>query len=70
MLSILLLLDEPNPFDPIVPEIAATAFSDPATYEYNARLYTQRYANGSQPTQSDVDNALVMLRQGRGEAES
>jgi ubiquitin-conjugating enzyme E2 D/E len=44
LLSICSLLNEPNPKDPLVPEIADLYMSDRQTYDENARLYTQKFA--------------------------
>jgi len=44
LLSICSLLNEPNPKDPLVPEIADIYMRDRQTYEENARLQTQKYA--------------------------
>lgn len=44
LLSICSLLTDPNPDDPLVPEIAQTYKSDRAKYETTARSWTQKYA--------------------------
>eukprot|EP00056_Hartaetosiga_gracilis_P014139 m.239822 g.239822 ORF g.239822 m.239822 type:complete len:148 (-) comp14097_c0_seq1:160-603(-) len=44
LLSICSLLTDPNPDDPLVPEIARTYKTDKATYEKKAREWTQKYA--------------------------
>jgi ubiquitin-conjugating enzyme E2 D/E len=44
LLSILSLLTDPNPDDPLVPEIAHIYKTNRAEYEMNARDYTVRYA--------------------------
>ena len=44
LLSILSLLTDPNPNDPLVPEIAALYKADRAQYEVNAREWTALYA--------------------------
>ena len=44
LLSICSLLDDPNPDDPLVPEIARLFKSNKAKYEANAREATMRYA--------------------------
>ena len=44
LLSICSLLTDPNPDDPLVPDIAKEYKSDRAKYETNARDWTNRYA--------------------------
>jgi ubiquitin-conjugating enzyme E2 D/E len=44
LLSICSLLNDPNPKDPLVPDIADLYNKDKAKYEENARIWTQRYA--------------------------
>jgi ubiquitin-conjugating enzyme E2 D/E len=44
LLSILSLLTDPNPNDPLVPEIAQLYKADKAMYEEKARQWTQKYA--------------------------
>lgn len=44
LLSISSLLDDPNPDDPLVPEIANICKSSPETYKKNAQKWTQQYA--------------------------
>eukprot|EP00300_Choanocystis_sp_HF-7_P033224 c45524_g1_i1.p1 GENE.c45524_g1_i1~~c45524_g1_i1.p1 ORF type:complete len:163 (+),score=24.19 c45524_g1_i1:48-491(+) len=46
LLSISSLLTDPNPDDPLVPEIANLCKRDRAEYEAKARQHTQRYAMG------------------------
>ncbi|KAK6943288.1 Ubiquitin-conjugating enzyme E2 [Dillenia turbinata] len=46
LLSICSLLTDPNPDDPLVPEIAHMYKSDRAKYECTARSWTQKYAMG------------------------
>jgi len=46
LLSICSLLTDPNPDDPLVPEIAHMYKSDRAKYESTARSWTQKYAMG------------------------
>ncbi|KAI3956616.1 hypothetical protein MKW92_034345 [Papaver armeniacum] len=46
LLSICSLLTDPNPDDPLVPEIAQMYKSDRAMYEATARSWTQKYAMG------------------------
>lgn len=45
LLSITSLLTDPNPNDPLVPEIANLYKRDKAAYEMEARTWTQRYAS-------------------------
>lgn len=44
LLSICSLLTDPNPDDPLVPEIAHMYKTDRAKYEATARSWTQKYA--------------------------
>ncbi|CAD6219533.1 unnamed protein product [Miscanthus lutarioriparius] len=46
LLSICSLLTDPNPDDPLVPEIAHMYKTDHAKYESTARSWTQKYAMG------------------------
>ncbi|KAG5550903.1 hypothetical protein RHGRI_009367 [Rhododendron griersonianum] len=46
LLSICSLLTDPNPDDPLVPEIAHMYKTDRAKYEMTARSWTQKYAMG------------------------
>jgi len=46
LLSICSLLTDPNPDDPLVPEIAHMYKADRAKYESTARSWTQKYAMG------------------------
>ncbi|RWW06677.1 hypothetical protein GW17_00029978 [Ensete ventricosum] len=46
LLSICSLLTDPNPDDPLVPEIAHMYKADKTKYETTARSWTQRYAMG------------------------
>ncbi|RHN41744.1 putative aminoacyltransferase, E1 ubiquitin-activating enzyme [Medicago truncatula] len=46
LLSICSLLTDPNPDDPLVPEIAHMYKSDKTKYEATARSWTQKYAMG------------------------
>ncbi|GFY99239.1 ubiquitin conjugating enzyme 8 [Actinidia rufa] len=46
LLSICSLLTDPNPDDPLVPEIAHIYKTDRAKYEMTARYWTQKYAMG------------------------
>ncbi|KVI10301.1 Ubiquitin-conjugating enzyme, active site-containing protein [Cynara cardunculus var. scolymus] len=46
LLSICSLLTDPNPDDPLVPEIAHMYKNDRAKYEATARAWTQKYAMG------------------------
>lgn len=45
LLSICSLLNDPNPKDPLVTEIANMYMQDKSTYEYNAREWTRKYAS-------------------------
>uniref|UniRef100_A0A0D3E433 UBC core domain-containing protein n=1 Tax=Brassica oleracea var. oleracea TaxID=109376 RepID=A0A0D3E433_BRAOL len=47
LLSICSLLTDPNPDDPLVPEIAHMYKTDRAKYESTARSWTQKYAMGN-----------------------
>ncbi|KAL3622201.1 Ubiquitin-conjugating enzyme E2 10 [Castilleja foliolosa] len=46
LLSICSLLTDPNPDDPLVPEIAHMYKTDRSKYEQTARSWTQKYAMG------------------------
>ena len=46
LLSICSLLTDPNPDDPLVPEIAHMYKTDRAKYEATARSWTQKYSMG------------------------
>ena len=46
LLSICSLLTDPNPDDPLVPEIAHIYKSDRSRYEETAREWTRKYARG------------------------
>ncbi|CAI0441579.1 unnamed protein product [Linum tenue] len=46
LLSICSLLTDPNPDDPLVPEIAHMYKTDRAKYETTAKSWTQKYAMG------------------------
>jgi ubiquitin-conjugating enzyme E2 D/E len=39
------MLTDPNPNDPLVPEIAHLYKADPVEYAMNARSWTEKYAN-------------------------
>jgi len=45
LLSICSLLNDPNPDDPLVPDIADQYTNNRAAYEITAREYTAMYAN-------------------------
>lgn len=47
LLSICSLLTDPNPKDPLVPEIADLYIRDRVKFEENAREWTRKYASGS-----------------------
>lgn len=44
LLSIQSLINEPNPTDPLMPEIADLYITDRTTYNKNAQEYTKKYA--------------------------
>lgn len=46
LLSVCSLLTDPNPDDPLVPEIAHMCKADRARYEQTARTWTHKYAMG------------------------
>ncbi|GBC00663.1 hypothetical protein RclHR1_03930013 [Rhizophagus clarus] len=46
LLSILSIFTDPNPEDPLVPEIAREYKTDRNRYETNAREWTRKYASG------------------------
>ena len=46
LLSILSMLTDPNPNDPLMPDIAQQYTNSRAEYEETARMWTQRYATG------------------------
>ena len=46
LLSICSLLSDPNPSDPLVPELAKIYIENQAIYMQNAREYTLQYAGG------------------------
>lgn len=52
LLSICSLLTDPNPDDPLVPEIAHLCKTDKLKYENLARTWTQKYAMGWVPGKS------------------
>jgi ubiquitin-conjugating enzyme E2 D/E len=45
LLSICSLLSDPNPKDPLMPEIADEYMKDKQLYETNARMWTNKYAH-------------------------
>lgn len=47
LLSILSMLTDPNPKDPLMPDIAQQYINDRASYEISAREWTQLYAQDS-----------------------
>lgn len=47
LLSISSLLTDPNPDDPLVPDIAEILKKNKALYEANAREWTRKYASGT-----------------------
>ena len=46
LLSVLSMLCDPNPSDPLMPDIATQYTSNRAEYEMTARSWTQRFAQG------------------------
>jgi ubiquitin-conjugating enzyme E2 D/E len=46
LLSIASLMNDPNPDDPLVPDIATLYKTNKAQYEHEARAWTLRYATG------------------------
>ena len=44
LLSICSLMDDPNPDDPLVPDIADLLKHDKAEHDTNAKLFTMKYA--------------------------
>ncbi|RRT71878.1 hypothetical protein B296_00035014, partial [Ensete ventricosum] len=46
LLSICSLLTDPNPDDPLVPEVAHMYKTQSSRYEETARAWTQKYAMG------------------------
>lgn len=55
LLSILSLLTDPNPDDPLVPEIATLYKRNRAEYEMKAREWTMLYASGADDELDEVD---------------
>ncbi len=45
LLSILALMDQPNPDDPLMPDVARQMKSNPEKYKETARLWTMQYAS-------------------------
>ncbi|PPD87714.1 hypothetical protein GOBAR_AA40419 [Gossypium barbadense] len=60
LLSICSLLTDPNPDDPLVPEIAHMYKTDRAKYETTARSWTQKYAM-DQLLNSDFNSVVLQL---------
>ena len=60
LLSICSLLTDPNPDDPLVPEIAHMYKTDRSKYESTARSWTQKYAMGWQSTLA-AQSATVLV---------
>jgi len=52
LLSICSLLTDPNPNDPLMPDIANEYKENKLRFEINARDFTNRYANGNDPVVS------------------
>jgi len=65
LLSVLSLLTDPNPSDPLMPDIAQQYKEDKAAYEEQARAYTMLYAGDKSMDISDEededDEESVML---------
>jgi ubiquitin-conjugating enzyme E2 D/E len=55
LLSICALLTEPNPSDPLVPEIATLYTKNRVQYDMNARKWTNTYAINDSPVKKKVD---------------
>ena len=47
LLSIISLMNDPNPDDPLVPEIAELYKNDPVQFNINAKQYTLKYAKST-----------------------
>lgn len=63
LLSICSLLTDPNPDDPLVPEIAHMYKTDRPKYESTARSWTQKYAMGWRiPPAHPPDGSCVVSR--------
>lgn len=56
LLSISTLLTDPNPDDPLVPEIASLYKKDRAAYEITARDWTNKYAMADNNNNSNYDD--------------
>ena len=61
LLSICSLLTDPNPDDPLVPEIAHMYKTDKNKYESTARSWTQKYAMGWNGN-PNLQNSLFMKK--------
>ncbi|KAL0373770.1 UNVERIFIED_CONTAM: Ubiquitin-conjugating enzyme E2 28 [Sesamum radiatum] len=61
LLSICSLLTDPNPDDPLVPEIAHMYKTDRAKYEQTARSWTQKYAMVSVIFREELDCVYVRM---------
>lgn len=46
LLSILALMSEPNPEDPLMPDVAKLFKTDRKKYDHNAREMTKKHASG------------------------
>jgi ubiquitin-conjugating enzyme E2 D len=53
LIGICSLLDDPNWLQPLMPEIARQYGEDPVAFEAQARIFTQRYAQGKIPSASE-----------------
>ncbi|GMN31727.1 hypothetical protein TIFTF001_003374 [Ficus carica] len=63
LLSICSLLTDPNPDDPLVPEIAHMYKTDRNKYETTARSWTQKYAMEVETPLSDEDLTISLRQQ-------
>lgn len=61
LLSICSLLTDPNPDDPLVPEIAHIYKTDRQRYEETAREWTRKYAMVSQSQRTLAKNVSLVL---------
>lgn len=57
LLSICSLLSDPFYDRPLDKEIAAEYSKDKVVFENNARLWTQKYATGTRPTDDELEGA-------------
>jgi ubiquitin-conjugating enzyme E2 D/E len=64
LLSVCSLLADPNPSDPLVPEIAKILRDDPERFTSNARAFTERYAMPSSHPGNEPSGAFCGLYTG------